>query len=96
MLGIMAKQPIDNLDYDIDFAPWLPIEDKIIGVITKVEPDNENGIDAHSAMIFPDEPKVKIWLNGGENGITYKITVTVNTEYSRIKETEFKVRVRDC
>lgn len=94
MLGVMIKQPADNLDYDIDFGRWLPQDDIIIGVQATVTPNEDDGVQAHSARI--SSPDVKVWLRGGKDGETYKVSVVVNTLGGRVKETDFKVRVRDC
>ena len=92
MLGTLIKQPADLLDYDIDFSRWLPDDDTILTVTTAVDPAEELAVlSAHV-----DSPMVKVWVSGGVNGATYKVTVTVATQGGRIKEVDFKIRVRDC
>lgn len=98
MLGVKIKQPADQLDYDIDYSKWLPDDDEILTVETRVDPpfdeDTGTGVVVDSAHV--DSPFVKVWCSGGENGETYKVTVIVATRGGRVKEEEFKIRVRDC
>lgn len=91
MLGLMIKQPADDLDYDIDFGNWLPDDDTILTVETAVDVEGELTVDE----VNVDSPVVKVWCSGGETGTTYKVTVTVATQGGRVKEVDFKIRVRD-
>lgn len=92
MLGQMTKQPADQLDYDIDFSRWLPDDDVILTVVTAVDVEDELVVD----QVTVDSPMVKVWCSGGTVGTTYKVTVTVSTQGGRVKEVDFKIRVRDC
>lgn len=94
MLGMIQKQPADQLDYDIDYSRWLPDGDTITTVTTTVEPGEEDHLEVVSASI--SGTTVKVWLAGGQDGWTYKVTVVIATTGGRIKEADFKVRVRDC
>ena len=98
MLDTKIKQPADQLDYDIDFSRWLPDGDTILTVTTHVDPpydeDEQIGLKVDSAYV--DSPDLKLWLSGGENGSTYKVTATVATSGGRVKEVDFKIRIRDC
>lgn len=90
-MNLFQKQPADQLDYDLDFSDWLTDDDTITG--------------AEAVSSVPDElevlsvavagPIVKIWVNGGVSGSTYKVTATTSTSLGRIKELEFKIRVRE-
>lgn len=92
MLGVQQKQPADLLDYDIDFTRWLTEDDTITTAVVTVSPADE--LTAQS--VFVDSPIVKVWLTGGVDGSTYTVTVTASTAGGRIKETDFRIRVRDC
>jgi len=92
MLGTVPKKPADQLDYDIDFGRWLPVDDVILSGVGVVSPDGELVVDS----VRIDGIMVKVWLSGGVDGSTYTVTVTVSTEGGRIKEVDFKVRMRDC
>lgn len=90
-MNLFSKQPADQLDYDLDFSDWLAGSDTITGVVaTSSAPDDLVVISASVT-----NQTAKVWLGGGTNGQTYKVTATITTAEGRIKELEFKVRVRD-
>lgn len=91
MLGIVTKQPADYLDYDISFADWIADEDVIESADVTIAPADE--LTVGEIQIF--SPTVKVWLAGGVNGGSYKATLIATTTQGRIKEVEFKIRVRD-
>ncbi len=90
ILGSYIKQPADVLDYDIDYMDFLSDGDSISAKSVAVSP---NGLTIDSSAIFGT--RVKVWLSGGTNGITYKVTVTATTTDGRVKQDEFKVKVKD-
>lgn len=89
-LGNFPKQPIDVLDYDIDYSQWLTVGDNVQSATVVVEP-NDLILDA----TFINDPRIKIWLAGGTHLTTYKVTVTMTTADGRIKQDEFRVKVKD-
>lgn len=91
MLATINKQPADHLDYDVDYSRWLPDNDVVTMAETAVEPAGELVIES----VQITDQVVKVWASGGQNGGTYKITVTASTSGGRIKETEFRIRVRE-
>lgn len=93
MLGTIIKQPADQLDYDIDYSRWLPDDDTITTVSATIDIE-ESELEVVSTSV--SESTVKVWLAGGRDGSTYKVTVVIATTGGRIKEADFKVRVRDC
>lgn len=90
-MNLFTKQPADQLDYDLDFSEWLTGDDTITGVEAVSSVPEELVI--LSASIAGST--VKVWVNGGVAGATYKVTATISTAEGRIKELEFKIRVRD-
>ncbi len=91
MLGTLTKQPAEYLDYDINFEEWLTEDDSVAAASSSVSPTDELTI----VDTLISGPIIKLWISGGTNGKTYKITVTATTALGRIKETEFRIRVRD-
>lgn len=90
-LGTFNKQPVEVLDYDIDYSEWLTAGDNVQSIAAPlVEPA---GLVVDST--FVNDPVVKIWLSGGISGTTYKITVTMTTADGRVKQDEFRVKVKD-
>ena len=89
-LGNFTKQPVEIIDYDIDYSEWLTAGDNVQGATVEVSPV---GLTVESTFI--NDPRVKIWVSGGTTGTTYKLTVTATTAYGRVKQDEFKVKVKD-
>lgn len=90
ILGSHTKQPPEVLDYDVDYSEWLTAQDNVESATVAIQPP---GLTVDN--VFINDPRVKIWLSGGTNGVTYKVTVTTVTADGRTKEDEFKVRVKD-
>lgn len=92
MIGLFPKNPIDQMDYDIDFSRWLEDGDTITSVDVTVTPSGELTIP--SSQISGQT--VKVWTAGGLDGTTYEVSAAVGTSGGRVKEVCFKIRVRDC
>ena len=90
ILGNFTKQPVDVVDYDIDYSEWLTTGDNVQSTVVTVTPE---GLTVDS--VFVNDPRVKIWVSGGTNGTTYKITATTTTADGRVKQDEFRVKVKD-
>ena len=95
-LATKKKQPAERLDYDIWYAndpagaePWLIDSDSITSVTINVSaPELEV-----SPILFADH--LKLWVEGGVDGETYKITITIITAGGRTKQDEIRFRVKD-
>jgi hypothetical protein len=90
-MNLFQKQPADQLDYDLDFSDWLTDDDILTGAVATSSVPEE--LIVQSVRLI--SPLVKIWIAGGVSGATYKITATITTSQGRIKELEFKIRVRE-
>lgn len=90
ILGTFSKQPVEVLDYDIDCSDWL-VSDDVLASATAVT--DVAGLTVDSVLV--SSPRVKVWLSGGTNGAAYKVTVTITTDDGRVKQVEFRVRVKD-
>ena len=93
LIATFEKQPADVLDYDIDYTTWLPDTDAIASATATVTP--EGGMSVDLTLVIENNTRVKIWVSGGTNGITYKVTVTTTTADGRVKQDEFRVKVKD-
>lgn len=93
LLGTKTKQPIEKLDFDISYEDWLTPGD---------------GLEAANVLVVITPPElicpfhtvnggniVKVWLEGGVDGVTYLVTLTAETDDGRIKQDEFKVKVKE-
>lgn len=91
ILDTHEKQPADVLDYDIDYSEWLVELDEVATAQAAVAPTGAVAIDS----IVVEPTQVKVWLSGGTDGSTYKITVTATTSAGRIKQDEFRLKVKE-
>jgi hypothetical protein len=94
------KQPVERVDYDIDYSEWLTTNDNVKSVVVTVFPDEsviipvpDNRLKVLTVIVI--DPIVKLWIEGGRNGLTYKVTLTMTTADGRIKQDEFKLKVKD-
>jgi hypothetical protein len=90
-MNLFTKQPADVLDYDLDFSDWLTGTDVLTGVVATASGPED--LQIQSASIVGQT--AKIWISGGISGSTYKVTATISTSEGRVKQLEFKIRVRD-
>lgn len=93
LIATFEKQPADVLDYDIDYATWLPDNDAIASVETAVTP--AGGMEVDLTLVIENNTRVKLWVSGGVTGTTYKVEVTVTTDDGRVKQDEVRFRVKE-
>jgi hypothetical protein len=89
VLAVFYKQPSEVLDYDIDFTEWMTPGDSIATATAT----SDAGITLGATTIIGYV--VKQWVSGGTDGNSYKVTVKVTTNGGRVKEADFRVRVRE-
>lgn len=89
-LGSFVKQPIEKTDYDIDFREWMTPGDNVRNAVVVVDPP---GLTNTQTVV--NDPRVKMWFSGGADGVTYRISVTITTEDGRVKQVEYKIKVKD-
>lgn len=94
------KQPRDQLDYDVGYGDWLPDGDTILtaeATFERLGVELDPGIEDTFAIVavHVNSPTVKVWVEGGISRVSYKVTVIVSTAGGRVKETEFRVRVKE-
>lgn len=90
IVGSYTKQPREVLDYDISFEDFIESGDSLVSADVSVSPA---GLTIDSHLVIGD--RVKVWLSGGTNGVTYKVTALVTTDFGRTKEDEIKVKVKE-
>ncbi|ASV44785.1 hypothetical protein PP899_gp29 [Agrobacterium phage Atu_ph08] len=91
MTDVMVKKPADVLDYDIDFARWLPSPDRLSGAATTIA----NSSAAVDRTEYTDT-NAKVWISGGTLGETANVTVTVTTQEGRTKQFVFNLKIKEC
>ena len=93
LIATYEKQPADVLDYDIDYATWLPDNDAIDTAEVVVSPTGGMVIDL--TLVIENNTRVKIWASGGASGTTYKAEITVTTTDGRVKQDEIRFRCKE-
>lgn len=91
-LATFTKQPAEVLDFDFDFVDWLADRaDTIVSQVITADPGITVGTISRLGGV------VKVYLSGGTDGTTYKITCTITTAAStpRIKQAEISVKVKE-
>lgn len=89
-LAKWTKQPGELLDYDVSFVDYLTARaDTILSAVVTAEP----GIIIENYSF--SNGVVKVWLSGGTNRLSYKITVEVSTAGGREKHAEFTIQVKE-
>jgi hypothetical protein len=89
MLGTFTQQPADRLDYDIDYREWLTGTDEVTGVTVVCVPTGPTVLGAVNPTF------VKVWVSEATDKTTYKFTVTATTADGRIRQDEFKLKIKD-
>jgi hypothetical protein len=90
LLGVFKKQPRERKDYDITFEDELTDGDNVQSCT--VTPDiNTITVDA----VYINDPRVKIWIEGGVHGVAYTFTAVATTADGRVLEGEFKITVKE-
>jgi hypothetical protein len=93
ILAKFEKQPADVQDFDIDFTEWLAGMSDTAPGPTGVVVVATTGITITATSLL--NGVVKVWMSGGADGVTYKVTVTVTTVGGRVKQAEFNVKVKE-
>ena len=93
ILAKFEKQPIDRQDYDIDFADWLVGMNDTAPGPTGAAVVAETGLTIITSTLT--NGLVKVWVSGGDDGVTYKVTATLTTVGGRVKQAEIKIKVKE-
>ena len=91
VLDTFSKQPIEKYDYDIYYDDWLTPGDGVARIVS-IEIDKPGLLAPYQNV---SANVIKVWVAGGTNGVTYKVAVTVETDDGRIKQDEFRVKVKE-
>lgn len=97
ILGTFQKQPAETLDYDVDYSRWLVSGDSIESCISITDSGTPAvaGLSLVVLSTFVTASGVKVWVNSGTSGVTYKVTITATTADGRIKQDELRIKVKE-
>lgn len=89
-LGTATQQPTERLSYTISYDDALTDGDNVESVVTSISP---SGLTVDNVSVY--DPRVKFWVTGGVSGVSYKITVTVNTADGRVFQDEIVLKIKE-
>ena len=88
---VFFKTPDERLDFDVDFARWLPAGDSIASATATITWGTAT-IDATEVI----GTAVKVWIEDGDDGDMSHVKVLATTAEGRVAEMCFRLRVKDC
>lgn len=99
-LATYSKQPGERKDYDVDYAPWLEHDandslNDVQATVTVTSGTDDDGATLQVESIEITATIIKLWVSGGVNGVTYKVDLTVKTQFGRIDECELVFKVKE-
>jgi len=91
------KQPREVYDYDVTYmTKHLPMGDTIdtaeASVVCTTDPTDTALV---LGVVAPVARYVKVWLGGGTDGQTYKVSVLAVSAGGRTLETDFLVKIKE-
>lgn len=90
ILEKFTKQPAETQDYDIDYTDYLKsMSDTPLSFTVSADA----GITVVASMLVGKV--VKVYLSGGVDGTSYKVTALLTTAGGRVKEGEILIKVKE-
>jgi hypothetical protein len=89
-LGSFTQQPQERESYTIDYADDLTEGDNLKQANASISPD---GLMLDGLFVL--DPRLRLWLRGGTAGVSYKISVTAETEDGRILLDHFFLKIKE-
>ncbi len=89
-LGTINKQPAERFSYTVSYVEALTVGDNVELATASVTPV---GLTVENVTVF--DPRVKLWVSGGTNGVSYKVTLTVTTADGRVFQDELTFKIKE-
>ena len=89
-LGTINKQPAEKFSYTVSYAEALTAGDNVQLATASVSPV---GLTVDNVGVY--DPRVKLWVSGGTNGVSYKVTLTVTTADGRVFQDELTFKIKE-
>jgi len=93
ILATFGKQPNEIRDYDISYTEYLAARQDSPRLVDPVEVVVQDGLTLDEFFLI--DGVVKVFLSGGTDGETYKVTTFMHTEGGRKIEADIKIRVKE-
>lgn len=92
ILGEVIQQPADRVDYDFDASPMFNGDsDSILSVAVTATPAGLNVLASKGG----EDHIAKVWVDGGVDGTTYTVELTITSTQGRIKQDELIVVIEE-
>lgn len=90
-VGTISKQPGEKISTSVIYTDSLDVGDYLDTVVSCVaEP---TGLTVGAGL--GSNERVRVWFEGGTDGVTYKVTVTVTTHQGERFEDEITCKVKE-
>jgi hypothetical protein len=87
----IPSDDIENATCVVSSATSGDVSDLTIKEVVRMTDDDQAAIGLPGIQSH----RVKVWLSDGIDGVTYKLTLTIETEDGRIKEIDFKMKIKE-
>lgn len=94
-MDIFDKQPADVVDINIDLSQYLPSTDSIVNAVPSLQGSNDGALVLGTTTINNTTKIVTQWVSGGTDKQTYHVAVTITSAVGRVKQVDFKVKVKE-
>jgi hypothetical protein len=94
-LAKFTKRPGERKRYAILYGEWLDTGETVANVTFGVTPTAPGGLEVDAHQISPNGTDVILFVNFGENGVTYTVDVQVTTSGGQIKKDQILFSIRE-
>lgn len=94
-LGKYIKASTERKRYSIDYDNWLDTGELISSKTFSVDPVTSPALVIDASAFLPGNRSIAFFVNGGVDGKTYKVSVTVTTSGGQVKEDLVQFQVKD-
>lgn len=102
LLGKLVKQPVERQNYFVKYADYLQEGEVLVNIVgvatlqgTIIDPLVVDNFTLIGPVIMDSNQDVEFWLEGGLDGMSYKLEFTATTNFSNVKQDEFKVKIKE-
>jgi hypothetical protein len=90
-LGTKTKQPGERRSYTINYIDAITSDDLVMTAALKTTPPSELVVDQITVI----SPRVRFFVAGGTDGVSYKLTFVVTTNDGVTFEDEVTIKVKE-
>lgn len=102
LLGKLVKQPVERQNYFVKYADYLQEGEVLVNIVgvatlqgTIIDPLVVDNFTLTGPVIMTGSADVEFWLEGGLDGMVYKLEFTATTNFGNVKQDEFKVKIKE-